>query len=465
MSSTKNTKPSGDKIPARNQTHKTSTKQLKSNISDKLNDDNHNLDHGRSKHKKDSDVCLAYRTPNKENFTLKIIDNGADSHNKKAKTFSMNPKKSQEKNHLDLNILKKPYDGWNECQASQKPFNVVKSFAYNTYKGLMKETNEDKVFVIDHIKKPSDSKNRIWPKLSYFGVFDGHAGETCSNFLKENLHEYIKKDKNFPMDIKAAILGGFEKAEEEFLKKIGTKDKDNMDQSGSCACIVIISDTKIYIANVGDSRCILSIDGGTKIKPLSIDHKPNNPNEFQRIIKSGGKIYLDEDEKESDVQKFKFVSDIKDFDKISNVQENIYRVHPFDLAVSRTMGDFRCKFTEYGGIPGSISNVPEIVVVDWNNTYDFIVIGCDGIYDELDNCDVVDSVWYVVKKVSKEKNYDLNLITKDACDMVIKNSMDKLSGDNLSCIIIGLDGLEKYVHEKSIKDKVGQRINNEKKGK
>lgn len=468
--SSKNIKPPTDK-PVHSKkftTQKTMNKQLKISIAEKLNEDSPNVDLNL-KYRKESDPILCYKTPNKDNFTLKIIDNGTDSHHKKVKPFSLNPKKTEEKNHLDLNILKKAYNDWTECQASQKPFNVVKSFAYNAYKGLMKETNEDKVMVIDHIKKPADSKNRIWPKLSYFGIFDGHGGETCSTFLKDNLHEFIKKDKNFPMDIKAAILGGFEKAEEEFAKKYTVSDVadiEKMDQSGSCACVVIIADTKIYVANVGDSRCILSMDGGTKVKPLSIDHKPNNPNEYQRIIKSGGKIYLDEDENVRDVEKFRFINDIKEFDTIPDaLQETIYRVYPFDLAVSRTLGDIRCKNSQFGGVPGAISSVPEIVVTEWSNTYDFIVIGCDGIYDELDNCDVVDSVWYVVKKVMKEKNYDLNLITKDACDMVIKNSMDKLSGDNLSCIIIGLDGLEKFVHEKSIKDKVGQRLNNEKKGK
>ena len=41
------------------------------------------------------------------------------------------------------------------------------------------------------------------------------------------------------------------------------------------------------------------------------------------------------------------------------------------------------------------------------------------------------------------------------CDMIIKNSMDKMSGDNLSVVIIGLEGLEKYLHNKINKEKIG----------
>jgi hypothetical protein len=35
----------------------------------------------------------------------------------------------------------------------------------------------------------------------------------------------------------------------------------------------------------------MSIDGGTKIVPLSIDHKPEHPDETERIELNGGKVY------------------------------------------------------------------------------------------------------------------------------------------------------------------------------
>ena len=44
------------------------------------------------------------------------------------------------------------------------------------------------------------------------------------------------------------------------------------------------------------------------------------------------------------------------------------------------------------------------------------------------------------------------------CNMIIKNSMDKLSADNLTVIIIGLEGLEKYLQNKINKQKIGNMI-------
>lgn len=46
-----------------------------------------------------------------------------------------------------------------------------------------------------------------------------------------------------------------------------------------------------YVANVGDSRAILSLDTGKDFNVLTNDHKPNEPQEKKRIVENGGKVY------------------------------------------------------------------------------------------------------------------------------------------------------------------------------
>ena len=46
------------------------------------------------------------------------------------------------------------------------------------------------------------------------------------------------------------------------------------ERSGSCAVVVLIVGNTCYVANVGDSRAVLSADSGRKIIALSQDHKP-----------------------------------------------------------------------------------------------------------------------------------------------------------------------------------------------
>ena len=62
--------------------------------------------------------------------------------------------------------------------------------------------------------------------------------------------------------------------------------------TGCTACVVFITDTKIYCANSGDSRAIVAQTGNRAI-PLSEDHKPNNLGESERIKAAGHSVMMD----------------------------------------------------------------------------------------------------------------------------------------------------------------------------
>lgn len=57
-----------------------------------------------------------------------------------------------------------------------------------------------------------------------------------------------------------------------------------MDKSGSCAIVTFFYGNKCYIANVGDSRAIMSSRMGEIVSELSIDHKASDEYEQKRII-------------------------------------------------------------------------------------------------------------------------------------------------------------------------------------
>ena len=56
--------------------------------------------------------------------------------------------------------------------------------------------------------------------------------------------------------------------------------------AGTTAVSILIKDGKLYCANAGDSRAIGSRNGS--LVTLSNDHKPNNPEEMERIYNAGG---------------------------------------------------------------------------------------------------------------------------------------------------------------------------------
>lgn len=69
------------------------------------------------------------------------------------------------------------------------------------------------------------------------------------------------------------------------------------------------------------------------------------------------------------------------------------RVFPGRLSVARTFGDIEAKRARFGGNPNVIISDPEIRCFKIEPNFDFIVIGCDGIFDRLNNRDVVNTVW------------------------------------------------------------------------
>jgi len=68
-------------------------------------------------------------------------------------------------------------------------------------------------------------------------------------------------------------------------------------------------------------------------------------------------------------------------------------VFPGRLSVSRTIGDIEAKDVRYGGNPKCVVATPDIKCFKIRNNYDFIVLGCDGVFEKLDNKAVINATW------------------------------------------------------------------------
>lgn len=69
-------------------------------------------------------------------------------------------------------------------------------------------------------------------------------------------------------------------------KKIGPGSS-----SGCTAVVALLRGNELYVANAGDSRCVICRDG--KAMDMSFDHKPEDTEELERIRKAGGKVTMD----------------------------------------------------------------------------------------------------------------------------------------------------------------------------
>ena len=335
----------------------------------------------------------------------------------KVKTYTKQNEKIKEKIELDISDKNISYFKYPLVKTSRNSINkYIKSFAVNSYQGLKRNYNEDKVSIILTIKKPKNFIGENWPKISYLAIFDGHGGNSCSNFLRDNLHNYIIKNENFPLNIEKSLISSFENAENDFINNIGIKEND---KSGSCALVTLLIDNILYVANCGDSRAILSLNNGKKIKLLNNIHRPNNFNEKERIINNGGNIY------------------------ISN---NILRIFPGRLSVTRAFGDKNAKLSEFGGKKNVLISTPEICIVNLKEfKVDFLIMGCDGIFEYLSNEDCVKLAW---KNLEDKQNYNnFHLFNGDICDLIIKSALKRNSLDNVTVLFVSFRNFEKKFYE------------------
>ena len=144
-----------------------------------------------------------------------------------------------------------------KCSARRS--GIVRAYAANTNQGLIRNYNEDRVAIVLNILKPAARQNESWPKCSFFGIYDGHGGSRCADFLRDQLHQFVVRQKAFPWNPKEAIKQGFAEAEKRFIEVAEQQaETGSLERSGSCAVVVLIVADMCYVANVGDSRALLS---------------------------------------------------------------------------------------------------------------------------------------------------------------------------------------------------------------
>lgn len=246
-------------------------------------------------------------------------------------------------------------------------------YVVNSHSGLSRYKIEQRASVIINIPKPKTIVEDHWPRSSFFGIYDGHSGVSCANFLKERLHNYIFTDPSFPFKVKDSITSAFIRADEDFISE--ATDKGEM--SGSCALITLIIGDKCIVANTGSSHSIVSLCKGNKLKQLNSLHKPENPLEIQRISLAGGSIthnYIRSEKGET-------------------VLAGPGKVLPGKLHVTRAFGDLDAKTERYGGNAKVVIVQPEIKSFSITPEVDFLMIATDSLFEKISYREALEIVW------------------------------------------------------------------------
>jgi len=223
-------------------------------------------------------------------------------------------------------------------------------------------------------------------KVHFVAVYDGHGGHECSRWLSENLHTVVAKFLINEVSVESALEKAFEEADRMLI------DEHPEILAGSTCISVLIEEATntMWVANVGDSRCVLGSKSGAF--PMSDDHKPTKESEEARIRSAGGWVTFG-------------------------------RVMGF-LAVSRAFGDAEMKADSCQMIIAK----PEIKKHVITEEDGFLVLACDGLWDVLSNEEVVKSIY---EGFGKGKN------CTEVSSELVKRSIDELrSMDNVSVITL-----------------------------
>ncbi|GAB2267968.1 hypothetical protein Dimus_002945 [Dionaea muscipula] len=174
-------------------------------------------------------------------------------------------------------------------------------------------------------------------ELGLFAIYDGHLGDSVPAYLQKHLFSNILKEDEFWTDPSRSIHKAYERTDQAILSH-----SPDLGRGGSTAVTAILIDgQKLYVANVGDSRAILSRRG--QAVQMTTDHEPNT--ERGSIENRGGFV--------------------------SNMPGDVARVNG-QLAVSRAFGDKNLK--------SHLRSDPDIKHADIGHDTDLVILASDGLW-------------------------------------------------------------------------------------
>ncbi|KAE8665233.1 putative protein phosphatase 2C 70 [Hibiscus syriacus] len=276
---------------------------------------------------------------------------------------------------------------------------------------------------------------------SFFGVYDGHGGKVVAKFCAKYLHQQVLKNEVFAAgDIGTSVQRAFLRMDEMMRGQRGWRElailgdkfnkftgiigliwsprsgngNDQVDNwafeegphsdfsgptSGSTACVAVLRNNQLVVANAGDSRCVISRN--CLAYNLSRDHKPDLEVEKERILRAGGFIHAG---------------------RINGC-----------LNLARAIGNVEFKQNKF--LPAEkqiVTANPDVNTVELCDDDDFLVLACDGIWDCMSSQKLVD---FIHKQLRSERR--LSTVCERVLDKCLAPSTATGEGcDNMTMILV-----------------------------
>ncbi|CAN4105175.1 unnamed protein product [Withania somnifera] len=266
----------------------------------------------------------------------------------------------------------------------------------------------------------------------FFGAYDGHGGSQVANYCRDRIHAVLAEElETLTMNLidesirqscqehwNRAFTNCFLKVDAEIGGGAG-HEPVAPETVGSTAVVAIVCSSHIIVANCGDSRAVLC--RGKEPMALSVDHKPNREDEYERIEAAGGKV----------------------------IQWNGHRVFGV-LAMSRSIGD---KYLKPWIIPD-----PEVTFIPRTKDDECLILASDGLWDVMTNEEVCDMARKRILMWHKKYGATLPVVRGEgidpaaqaAAEWLSNRALQKGSKDNITVIVVDLKAQRKFKSKTSI---------------
>jgi len=261
-----------------------------------------------------------------------------------------------------------------------------------------RQYNEDRSRV-HHPLSPADKPLDLGH--SYFGVFDGHGGEWCAEYVSRHLGVVLACTSGFSSTTKSAAMPSvlaraFVACDEQCLAEQAT----NGEKSGSTGCVLVVDHAALYVANCGDTRAILSRAG--EAIELTRDHKPQDAPEKARMEAAGARV---------------------------PAGSGYVELGDSGLAVARAFGN--PMFKQNSSKPADqqviiahphAARIARVLAQD-----EFVILATDGLWNVCTHAYAVDFV-----RTRLLRNMDL----EDIAHKLTQHALDKKSQDNVTVVLV-----------------------------
>ena len=365
------------------------------------------------------------------------------------------------------------------------------------------------VFTLKNTNLIEQNKN-----ISLFGIFDGHNGLEVAKYLSLNFSQFLSENKNFINgDYKKALKETFINIDSSFralevkieLSKYSSKispdfsdlninEEENKNISkfleifeprnldgvniadfcGSCGIVILITEKNVYIANVGNSKCIpINIKNEIIKDKINKEHIISDQNEIKRLKIAYGFIEDDIIEEDDDIFEN---GDKKKFEPLEYCP----------LITTRGFGDLQYKDNKLIKIEDQyISVEPEIIEIPIEDL-NYLILENYGSFGENKNNKLTINqtvVKYFLDKINSNKNKKISEIIEEFFEETLKEKEKNMEDEeniinNFACIIINFKhetnnnlikeentGNDKVIENKDKEDKNTNVINSDKNNK